>query len=495
MKKLKYYLLCISLCFGLSPMLISIQAYSQSQTDSTHTYMTHSINDKDIARAVKTELLIAPNISPDSINVNVSNGVVTLSGETDNILTKRRASKIAGAVTGVISVVNDIKVRKALRSDAKIKDDILTALANNPATDAFEVNTEVNNGNVTLSGTVQSWQEKELCRRVAESVKGVRDVTNNIKINYTAFRSDQDIKADILSRLKWDIYVNQQFINVSVNNGNVDLAGTVASAAEKEWAYNDAWVNGVKNVNDNDLKIQWWENTTPAGNQKNRILREKEIQAALEQAFILDPKIISDRINIRVDNGTVTLKGTVSNLQAKNAAEHDALRTIGVLRVKNDLNVKREPVPDDSEIENRVYSVLSENPYLVNFKPGVSVQNGKVFLTGQVDNKFEKNIAGEAASSVKGVAGVQNDITYEAPQAEVKNDTEIKDNIKKQLYWDPITNAQNINIEVKDGRAVLTGFVATQLEKSTATIEAYQGGAAVVDNELGVTSGPVLVNE
>jgi len=78
---------------------------------------------------------------------------------------------------------------------------------------------------------------------------------------------------------------------------------------------------------------------------------------------------------------------------------------------------------------------------------------------------------------------------------QVKKGYQNKKQIKERLYRNPIINSPNIKTEVKDGRAVLTGFAATQLEKSTVTIEVYQGGAEVVDNEFGVTSEPEIVNE
>ena len=135
------------------------------------------------------------------------------------------------------------------------------------------------------------------------------------------------------------------------------------------------------------------------------------------------------------------------------------------------------------------------NPNVDKFKIEVSADKGKIFLTGNVDNKFEKDAAGKAASSVKGVTAVQNDIVYQEPQVEARSDKEIKKSIEEQLHWDPITNTRDIHVYVEDGNVTLTGFVATRLEKSTAALEAYQGGAKDVDNELGVTSGPSFVNE
>ncbi len=485
--KMKTLKLCIILiCVLFSPLLFSQQASYLNESDSTISVNSRFPEDSDIARAVKTELLIAPNISPDEINIAVKEGIVTLSGNTSNILTKERAIEIAESVTGVKSVVNNITVSESKRSDGQIENDITVALANNPATEAYDISTTVSKGMVYLTGDVQSWQQKDLCTNVAESIKGVRNVNDDLKINYSVFRSDKDIREDVLSRLKWDVYLDLQSLKVKVNDGNVSLCGTVASAAEKRWAYRDAWVEGTKSVSDKNIKVQWWANSSNEEIKGNEIIRDEDIKTALEKSFSLDPRVLSYKIDTNVNNGIVTLKGTVASLQEKYAADEDAERTTGVSRVIDKLNVKIELPPTDSEISNKVSAALLHHPYFNRHKIDVTADNGKIYLTGVVNNEFEKNIASAVVASIKGVSAVNNDLTYQSPEVEVKSDSEIRKNIVQQLYWNPVTNSRKIKVDVNNGNATLTGYVSTKLEKDVAAIEAYMGGAKIVENEIGV---------
>jgi osmotically-inducible protein OsmY len=486
MEKLKLFM--VLLCFSFLILLFPASIFPQNNSHVKRSNDSHLLDDNDIARAVKTELMISPGISSDKIIINVEKGIVTLSGKTNNILTKDRVIKIAESVTGVKSVVNNIEVNKSNRSDKAVGNDIRVALANDPATEAYEVNSTINEGIVTLTGTVQSWQEKDLCTRVAESVRGVRNVRNNLQINYNAFRNDYDIKEDVLSRLKWDVYLDQQSLTVKVNNGNVDLYGTVASATEKRWAYRDAWVNGVESVNDDNVKVQWWESSNYEAEKTNRIIRDEDIKTALEYSFSIDPKVISCRINTNVNNGVVTLRGTVTSLEGKYAAEEDARRIRGISKVNDDLRVKTKSNISDSEIRDNVTAAIMRHPYFNNHRINVTVNNGRIYLTGKVNNPFESKIATEISASVKGVTSVRNDLTYQERDVKVKNDSEIKENIEQQLFWNPITNSRQIKVEVRNGVATLTGFVITKLEKTVATTEAYQGGARDVNNKLFVTS-------
>jgi hypothetical protein len=69
------------------------------------------------------------------------------------------------------------------RSDDRIQDDINDRLTWNGQIDATDVQVDVKDGIATLSGTVNSRQDKRLAEYVAEDVSGVTDVQNNLKIN------------------------------------------------------------------------------------------------------------------------------------------------------------------------------------------------------------------------------------------------------------------------------------------------------------------------
>lgn len=72
-----------------------------------------------------------------------------------------------------------------MRSDDKIRDDINDKLYHDSYVDASDIEVTVKDGDVTLSGTVDSRDTKRRAEDLAEGVTGVKDVSNNLKINRT----------------------------------------------------------------------------------------------------------------------------------------------------------------------------------------------------------------------------------------------------------------------------------------------------------------------
>jgi len=68
------------------------------------------------------------------------------------------------------------------RSDERLKDDIQEALIRNSHIDASELEVQVKDGEVTLTGTVHSREEKRMAEEVAEVVIGVQEVQNNLRV-------------------------------------------------------------------------------------------------------------------------------------------------------------------------------------------------------------------------------------------------------------------------------------------------------------------------
>ena len=69
------------------------------------------------------------------------------------------------------------------RSDDRIRDDINDRLTQHGQINASNIQVQVNNGEVTLTGNVQSRQAKRQAEDVADSVAGVQDVHNQLKIS------------------------------------------------------------------------------------------------------------------------------------------------------------------------------------------------------------------------------------------------------------------------------------------------------------------------
>jgi osmotically-inducible protein OsmY len=451
-------------------------------------------DDQDITDAVETELLVTHGVPFDPIDVETTEGVVSLGGTVTSLLAKERATRAARSVKGVRAVVNVIEVEPIDREDHEIRKDVVDALLMNPATESYEIDVKVNGGAVNLAGDVESFQEKELAATVAKGVKGVRELENDIKIVFEGERSDSEVKAEIEQVLHWDVRVDDNLIDVSVEKGRVALTGTVGSAREKSRAEVDAlMVAGVREVDASGLEVRFWARNENLRGAKYSDLSDERIADAVRDAFLMDPRVKSFNPDIDVEKGTVNLTGWVDNLSAKMAAEETARNVVGVWRVKNFLKVRPAVESDDDAIARKVREALSRDPYVDRYDIAVNVQHGDVNLYGTVDSLAEKRRAEEIVWRVRGVLTVDNYLKSEDAQASYysKRDWELEQDIESQLFWSPFVDAGEVAVSVDDGVATLTGEVETWSERMAAQENAFQAGVKDVRNRILVEFGPV----
>lgn len=465
---------------------------------TSHLYaVAPAIPDADITTAVKTEFGVRPTLSAESIRIVTNEGIVQLSGTTDNILAKDRAEEIALAVKGVRGVVNQIQVKASGRTDAEIQKDVEKAMLTNPATDSYEVKASVTGGKVTLTGTVDSWAESQLATTVAKKVKGVRQVDNNIALEYKTDRIDGEIAADIEQKLRYDALLNDALIESRVKDGAVTLMGTVGSALEKNRAYNDAWVAGVKSVNTDALKVD--PNADPNALRKDKFTdkTDAQVKEAVQDALVYDPRVNSFNVVASVNNGSVTLTGTVANLKAKRAAEEDARNVVGVWRVTNNIMTKAENIASSALDANLDWALIAD-PVVDQYQVNTTVRNGLVTLQGTVDTYYEKMHAGNVVADLTGVTGVVNNLKVKDNQSYLfwtavdpvvtivpkESDEEIKKDIKSQIWWSPFVDHEEVTVNVKNGKATLHGTVDSWNEENAAIENAYEGGAVAVLSNL-----------
>lgn len=451
------------------------------------------VKDQDITLAIEAELLADDSVSAHMIDVETTQGVVTLTGTVGNILSKEKSTRIAENIRGVRAVVNRITVRPVIRPDEEIREDVEQALLKDPATDSFEIDVKVTNGMVTLTGTVESWAEKNLSALVAKGVSGVRDLRNQIDIAYRVNRLDQEIEKEIERRLETDTFVDDALIKVDVENGDVKLAGTVGSAAEKSRAYFDAWVAGVESIDDDNLEVKWWAMDKLERHEEVVIKSDEAIKKAVEDAFFYDPRVYSFEPRVDVNQGIVTLSGVVGNLKALEAAEEDARATVGVVDVINNLKVRFETGPTDTEIEDNVEQALSWDPFLERHDISVTVLNNKVYLYGNVDTEFEKDHASDVAARVRGAAEVQNNLAV-LSHWQWKSDGEIKEDVIEEFFWSLVVDGDDITVAVDDGVVTLDGAVDDWHEHDLAVKNAFEAGAKQVHSLLDIKFGTTAFN-
>jgi osmotically-inducible protein OsmY len=454
---------------------------------AVHPVHAKQILDIDITLAIEDELLGDEAVDANLVDIETQQGVVTFTGNVDHLLAKERVEKIAENVVGVRAVINRLDVKPRLNvTDTELQKAIENALLLDPATDAYEVTASVNKGVVILTGNVDSWQERHLCEIVTKKVPGVVDVKNNVTAIRRSDRPDMEIKAEIEAMLKNDVRVDDNLILVKVDDSVVSLSGVVGSLAEKNRATTDAYVAGVRLVNADDLKIEWWARDTMRRMTAYNVRTDEQIKKAVKDAFRYDPRVFSFNPQVTVDNGKVILKGLVDNLRAKRAAEQDARNVIGVWRVKNFLKVRPDDIPTDDALEARIFKAFRYNPWLDPFDIDINALTGWVYLSGQVNSSFARQEAERVAESVKGVTRVINYITYTDAWS-WQADLEIRENVKSELFWSPFVDEDQVNVSVFDGVVTLNGNVETWSERQAAEDNAYEGGAKKVINNLSVT--------
>jgi osmotically-inducible protein OsmY len=286
----------------------------------------------------------------------------------------------------------------------------------------------------------------------------------------------------------------------------------VGSVAEKTRARIDAWVGGVKSVDDSRLVVARWARDEDLRESKYVVKSDEEIRQAVEDALRFDPRVWSFNVTPEVVAGVVTLKGVVDNLKAKQSAAADARNTVGVVRVKNRLKVRPAEDLSEKKIAQNIRQALSRDPYMEPYEITVVVRNGTAHLYGTVDSYFEKGQAEDVASRAKGVTGVRNHLEvdfselvphdpyvdpwriydYEwykrhpAPMHTHATDAEIESDIEDELFWSPYVDIENVSVAVENGVATLTGTVESWTEYRAAAENAIEGGAIRVINKLTV---------
>jgi osmotically-inducible protein OsmY len=150
--------------------------------------------DAGTTAAVKSALAVNKQVASFDIHVDSANNVdtkdnnVTLTGHVPTEDDKRVAEEIARSTKGVANVVNNLQVdpktqaanaEKQYVPDLEIKAAVLQSLVNTPGLKVQRIKVDVNNGEVKLSGSVQSSSQKATAESAARATANVRDVDSN----------------------------------------------------------------------------------------------------------------------------------------------------------------------------------------------------------------------------------------------------------------------------------------------------------------------------
>jgi osmotically-inducible protein OsmY len=163
-------------------------------------------------------------------------------------------------------------------------------------------------------------------------------------------------------------------------------------------------------------------------------------------------------LGVEVDQGIVTLTGTVSSYPKLLAAADIAAEIAGTKGVANELTVRTPGLTahNDTELAAAVRTALKWDVDVPEERIDLIVRNGAVTLKGSVDYWYQKRTAGDRVATLTGISAINNHITVVPPFI---SDHDIRTNIENAVERRIPLAARHIKIEVKDGVVTLTGDV------------------------------------
>ena len=201
-----------------------------------------------------------------------------------------------------------------------------------------------------------------------------------------------ELELRVADELSWDPRVDNEAITVSAYDGVVTLAGTVGSVRQKREARKAAErVHGVVLVNNElDVRIR-------ADDRRE----DADLRRDVLQALALDDQVPAT-VDVRVNDGFVTLVGTARWQHQREEAEFVAGNVLGVTSVDDAIDLV-DPGPAADNVRDSIKEALQRHARLEADNIGVEIANGTATLTGDVRSLSERDAVIAAAWAAPGV--------------------------------------------------------------------------------------------
>jgi osmotically-inducible protein OsmY len=217
----------------------------------------------------------------------------------------------------------------------------------------------------------------------------------------------------------------------------------------------------------------------------NHMPNDNRLQQAVLEELNWEPSVTAAHIGVTANAGVVTLSGHVESFAQKHAAEAAVRRVKGVKAIAEEIEVRLpyDTKRSDDEIARAAIGRFEWDVSIPRDAIKVSVEQGWITLTGEVDWHYQKDAASMDVRALFGVTGVSDQITIK-PTVNASN---ISDDIMHALgrswFFDPKT----ISVSAQGGKVRLTGTVSSWHDRQIAATTAWAApGATAVENDIAV---------
>ncbi len=201
--------------------------------------------------------------------------------------------------------------------------------------------------------------------------------------------------------------------------------------------------------------------------------------------------VLDDHVKVKVNDGIVTLTGTVEYKDDSDLAVATVENLPGVAEVKNEIKIKSSyPEHSDSWMAMKIRGRLLVKGNVSATATKVTAHDGMVTLSGTADNQAQKDLTEVYAKEIDGVKSVTNDIVVDgkAPAnsmiGEKIDDASITTQVKYALTSHKGTSALKTKVTTNDGVISISGEATSAAEKALVTklAEDVRGTKSVVNN-------------
>lgn len=213
---------------------------------------------------------------------------------------------------------------------------------------------------------------------------------------------------------------------------------------------------------------------------------DEQIQQDVFAELKWDTRVLPNEIGVSVKDGVVMLTGHADSFYKKWAAEQAVQRVRGVKAVASEIEIKLPSTSErtDEDIAAAAVRAIESNALLDNTTLHMTVSQGWVTLSGEVEWNFQNDDAERLLRQLWGVKGVTNLVTVKTRPTPA----ELKDEIEKALIRSAEFDAKKIQVDVQGSKAILKGTVRSWAERDEAERTAWAApGVTQVEDQIEVS--------